>query len=136
MAHAGGVADRIDFTGVLRSGDMPAFYRSLDAFVLPSRTTSSWKEQFGRVLVEAMACGVPVIGSRSGEIPRVIGDAGLIFPEGDVAALQVQLARLQSSPELRRALAAQGRARVLAHFTMAQIAQQTVEVYRNLCTSH
>jgi len=46
---------------------------SLDVLVLPSRSRSFWKEQFGRVLIEAMACGVPVIGSSSGEIPNVIG---------------------------------------------------------------
>ena len=51
--------------------------------MLPSLTRPNWKEQFGRVLIEAMASGVPVIGSDSGAIPDVIGQAGLIFPEGD-----------------------------------------------------
>ena len=53
--------------------------RKLHALVLPSRTTPRWKEQFGRVLIEAMACGVPPVGSDSGEIPHVIDDAGLVF---------------------------------------------------------
>jgi len=102
--------------------------------VLPSRTSSHWVEQFGRVLIEAMACGVAVVGSDSGEIPHVIGDAGLIFPEGDVAALRKQLARLQGNQALRRELGARGRARVMAHYTQAQVARDTVAFYRELIT--
>ena len=111
---------------------MPAFYRNLDVFILPSRTMSNWKEQFGRVLVEAMACGVPVIGSDSGEIPHVIGDAGVIFPEGDVRALTQKLQQLLVQPVERRHLGAAGRQRVLQQFTMQQIAAQTVQLYEKL----
>jgi glycosyltransferase involved in cell wall biosynthesis len=89
--------------------------RELDALVLPSRTTSVWKEQFGRVIVEAMACQTPVIGSDSGAIPEVIGDAGLIFPEGDAHALGNCLRRLIESPDLRRELGERGHARVKQH---------------------
>ncbi|HAJ37310.1 MAG TPA: glycosyl transferase family 1 [Chloroflexi bacterium] len=123
---------RVHFVGRIDSSAMPAFYRTLDVFVLPSRTTPGWKEQFGRVLIEAMACGVPVIGSDSGEIPHVIGAAGLIFPEGDRATLTAQLQRLCNEPGMRAELAAAGRQRVLAHYTMAQIAAQTVAIYRQL----
>ena len=70
------------------STEVPAVLRALDVLVLPSLTTPSWKEQFGRVLQEAMACAIPVVGSDSGEIPHVIGDAGLVTPEGDAAALR------------------------------------------------
>ena len=76
LARELGVADRVEFVGRLPSTQMPDFYRRLDVLALPSRTTPTWKEQFGRVLIEAMACGVPVVGSDSGEIPHVIGDAG------------------------------------------------------------
>ncbi|MFZ4664511.1 MAG: glycosyltransferase, partial [Caldilineaceae bacterium] len=92
----------------------------------------NWKEQFGRVLVEAMTCGVPVIGSDSGEIPHVIGDAGVIFPEGDVRALTQKLQQLLAQPVERRHLGAAGRQRVLQQFTMQQIAAQTVQVYEKL----
>jgi glycosyltransferase involved in cell wall biosynthesis len=95
-------------------------------------TRRNWKEQFGRVLVEAMASGVPVIGSDSGAIPGVIGDAGLVVPEGDVAALHGALCRLRDDPHLRRELAQRGRQRALAHFTHQQIAAATVEVYRQM----
>ena len=69
--------------------------RRFDVLVGPSLTTPRWKEQFGRMLVEAMACGVPVIGSDSGEIPHVIGDAGIVVPEGDRVALCAAIARLR-----------------------------------------
>jgi glycosyltransferase involved in cell wall biosynthesis len=84
------------------------------------------------VLIEAMACGVPVIGSTCGEIPNVIGDAGLTFPEGDVEALRTALMRVQRDVALRQDLAARGRARVLAHYTQQQIAEATVQVYRQM----
>ena len=132
LARRLGLADRVSFEGVIPSTRMPAFYRELDVLVLPSRSQSNWVEQFGRVLIEAMACGVPVAGSDCGEIPHVVDDAGLIFPEGNAAALGECLARLMGDPGLWETLARQGRERVLAHFTQAQVAAQTVAVYREL----
>jgi glycosyltransferase involved in cell wall biosynthesis len=102
---------------------------------MPSLAAPNWKEQFGRMLVEAMACQVPVVGSDSGEIARVIGDAGLVFPQGDVPALAACLRRLRDDSALRRDLAAKGLARVRAHFTQAQIAAQTAAAYREVLAS-
>lgn len=130
-----GIASRVTFRKRISSHEMPAFYQGIDLFVLPSRTLPNWKEQFGRVLIEAMACEVVVIGSDSGEIPNVIGDAGLIFPEEDVDALRNQMQRMIDQPAERQRLAQLGRQRVLAHFTMKQIAEQTVEVYREVVRS-
>jgi glycosyltransferase involved in cell wall biosynthesis len=127
-----GIGARVEFRAPIASTEMPAFYQQLDTFVLPSRTLPNWKEQFGRVLIEAMACGIPVIGARSGEIPNTIGDAGLLFDEGDVDGLSRHMAELILRPELRVELAEKGRARVLKKFTMQRIAEQTVEVYRRL----
>lgn len=127
-----GIAERVTFAGRCASREMPAVYQTLDVVVLPSRTTPSWKEQFGRVLVEAMACGVPVVGSDSGEIPHVIGAAGLVFAEGDVEDLRSGLQRLLDAPGERARLAEAGRARVVACYTMARIAEQTVNVYERL----
>ena len=79
-----------------------------------------------------MASGVAVVGSDCGEIPQVIGDAGLIFPENDADALRAHLQRLLDDPALRSRLAGAGRQRVLDHFTMQQVAAQTVEVYCQL----
>ena len=88
--------------------------------VLPSHTTPTWKEQFGRVIVEALWCGVPVVGSDSGEIPWLIEltGGGLIFPEGDRAALAARLSELRGDPELRRRLAGNGRAAVERLFSV------------------
>jgi len=79
-----------------------------------------------------MSCGVPVVGSSSGEIPNVIGDAGLIYPEGDVPALAATLGRLAEQPTLHADLARRGRARVLERYTQAALARQYYEVYRSM----
>ncbi len=125
-----GIAGRVTFDEWIPSAQMPGYYRQLDAIVVPSRTRPNWKEQFGRVLVEAMACGVPVIGSDSGEIPNVIGDAGLVFHEDNVGELRTNLTRLLRDLDLRADLAQRGRERVLAHYTQAQIATETYKVYQ------
>jgi glycosyltransferase involved in cell wall biosynthesis len=127
-----GLASRISFDAWIPSDQMPAYYHQLDTLVVPSRTRPNWKEQFGRVLVEAMACGVPVVGSDSGEIPHVIGDAGLIFPEDQIDVLRAHLARLLGNADLRADLARRGRERILARFTQAQVAAQTYQVYRSV----
>ena len=132
MAYELGIAERVQFDGPISSSQMPAYLQQMDALVLSSRTQTNWKEQFGRILVEAMACQVVVVGADSGEIPNVIGDAGLIFAEDDADALQNQLAQLMKSETLRQSLGQKGRQRVLANYTQAQIAAQTVAVYRDI----
>jgi glycosyltransferase involved in cell wall biosynthesis len=127
-----GVGDRVRFDARLESHAMPPFYQNLDLFVLPSRTLPNWKEQFGRVLIEAMSCAVPVVGSNSGEIPHVVGDAGLLFAEGDVDELRSHLQQLLDEPGLCAKLGDMGRARVLAHYTMQHIAAQTVDIYHEI----
>lgn len=127
-----GLADRTTFEPPLRSTAMPAFYRSLDALVLPSRTLPNWKEQFGRVLIEAMACGTPVVTSRCGEAPHVVGDAGLVFDEEDAEGLAAHLCALHSDPTLWAVLSQRGRERVLARFTMRCVAAQTLAVWRKV----
>jgi glycosyltransferase involved in cell wall biosynthesis len=132
LAKELGIAERVQFDGVIGSEQMPAYLSQLDVLVLPSRSTPTWKEQFGRVLVEAMSCEVVVVGSDSGEIPNVIGEAGLIFPEGDIEGLQCHLHDLHLDAALRRRLSQSGRQRVLAQYTQEQVAAQTVGVYREM----
>ncbi len=127
-----GLQDSVSLPGALPSAEMPAWLHTLDALVLPSVSQPSWVEQFGRILVEAMACGIPVVGSTCGELASVIGDAGLIFPEGNVAALTSTLQQLADDPDLRATLGARGRQRAIEHFTQARIARETVDVYRNI----
>jgi glycosyltransferase involved in cell wall biosynthesis len=135
IARELGIAAKVRFLGRVPSAQTLQFYQTLDVLVLPSLSRPNWVEQFGRVLTEAMACGVPVVGSRSGEIPWVVGDAGLIFPEGDTGALASILVELAGDPAQRAALSEAGRARVLAHFTQAQIAAETAAVYREMMRS-
>jgi len=111
------------------------YYKAMDTLVLPSRTTSLWKEQFGMVLVEAMAMGVPVVGSSSGAIPEVIGGAGLIFREGDTAELATYLGALYSSSDERGRLRRLGRSRALENFSAKRIAEQTLDVYGRVLQS-
>ncbi|XWX03014.1 glycosyltransferase [Aggregatilineales bacterium SYSU G02658] len=132
QAEALKVAERVTFVPQRPSQAILDEYRQIDVLALPSLTRPNWKEQFGRVLVEAMACGLPVVGSDSGAIPGVIGDAGLIVPEGDAAALAGALRRLHDDSTLYATLAERGRARAVEHFTHAQVAMQTVAVYRQM----
>jgi glycosyltransferase involved in cell wall biosynthesis len=90
---------------------MPRYLNAMDVLALPSHTTPRWREQFGRVLVEAMACGVAVIGSDSGEIPHVIGAAGVVLPERDADAWARGIDALLADPERRRQNAERGLAR-------------------------
>ncbi|MCE5257471.1 MAG: glycosyltransferase family 4 protein [Chloroflexi bacterium] len=128
------LSDRVVFHQHIPSEEMPDYYRNLDVLVLPSLSTPSWKEQFGRVLIEAMACGVPVIGSNSGEIPNVIGDGGLVTPEGEIEALSEHIERVRDDSALRQDLGQRGRARVLAHYTHECIAVATMRVYEWLAS--
>ncbi len=132
LTQALGIADRVIFDAPIPSMQMPAYYSELDVLVLPSRSRPNWKEQFGRVLIEAMACGVPVIGSTCGEIPQVVNTSGLIFPEGNVDALRECLVCLQQDETLWANLSKSGRQRVMEHYTQANVADETVRVYREL----
>ena len=132
LADRLGVKSRIRWISQIPSLEVPDYMSVMDALILPSRTTPRWKEQFGRVLIEAMACETPVIGSSSGEIPRVIGDAGLIFPEGEVSALAHQIVRLVQSSALTAELRKRGRARVLENFTQKKMAERVWTLCRSV----
>ncbi len=81
------LAGRVHLIDARPAEEIPKYLNCMDVLVVPSMTRSYWKEQYGRVIGEAMACGVPVIGSDSGAIPEVIDSAGLVVREGDVTAL-------------------------------------------------
>ncbi|MBS1257154.1 MAG: Alpha-maltose-1-phosphate synthase [Candidatus Scalindua arabica] len=126
------ISEQIRIVDVIPSSQVPEYLNCMDCLVLPSRTTKKWKEQFGRVLIEAMACEVPVIGSDSGEIPNVIGDSGLVFREGDVNDLASKLKLLINNIDMRVELARKGRQRVLNNFTQEKVAKETYKIYQKM----
>lgn len=132
VAHAARRGVTLELDSGVRHEQMADAYAGFDVLVLPSRTTPTWAEQFGRVLVEALWCGVPVIGSDSGEIPWVIETTGggLVVPEGDADALRAALARLRAAPELRAQLAARGGERARAQFGVEAVARELDRVLR------
>jgi glycosyltransferase involved in cell wall biosynthesis len=129
--RATGLGDRSEFTGAISFARVPEYFQRLDVMVIPTETTKRIREQFGRVIVEAMASGVPVIGSTCGAIPEVIGDAGLICPEGDAAALAAALRRMLLDEDLRRRLARAGLDRV-KQYSWERVAEKTYELFRQV----
>ena len=114
-----------------RHEEVPRILAAADVMVAPSQTVSNWREQFGRMTIEAFASGVAMIGSDSGEIPRVIGDAGLIVPEKDVAGWSDAIQLLLQDRELRQTLVNRGLSRVAA-YSVPTIAERYAALYRSL----
>jgi glycosyltransferase involved in cell wall biosynthesis len=112
-----------------RHEEMPDYVRAMDLLVAPSQTTPNWKEQFGRMLVEGFACGVPVIGSDSGEIPIVLDGVGEVVAEKDAAAWSRAIDALLAAPERRRVMGEAGRARFLDQFSCRVLASRWVEFF-------
>ncbi|MCY7348130.1 MAG: glycosyltransferase family 4 protein [Pyrinomonadaceae bacterium] len=127
-----GLEDRCEFVGAIPYDQTPFYFQKTDVLVVPTITTGKIREQFGRVIVEAMACNVPVIGSTCGAIPEVIADAGIVVPENNSNALAVQLRRVINDEELRNNLAAAGRKRVETHYTWERVAEQIHSVYSHV----
>ena len=127
-----GLSDRAEYTGAVSYDMVPQFFHRMDVLVIPTETTERIREQFGRVIVEAMATGVPVIGSTCGAIPEVIAEAGLVFPERDADALAAAIRRMLSNAALREEFVKAGRQRVEQHYSWDRVAQQTYELYRQI----
>ncbi|MDY6939531.1 MAG: hormogonium polysaccharide biosynthesis glycosyltransferase HpsO [Cyanobacteriota bacterium] len=135
-----GWQDRIVWVESVPHDDVQRYINLLDVLVLPSETTYQfktltsvgWKEQFGHVLIEAMACRVPVIGSDSGEIPYVISEGGLVFPEGNVAALKACLVELIEQPNRAIEIAQRGYKRAIEQYTNKALAQKLLSFYKQL----
>jgi glycosyltransferase involved in cell wall biosynthesis len=122
MSRSLGITDRVRFYPPADAASVARFMNAIDALVLLTRTTSRVREQFGRVIMEAQACGVPVIGSTCGAIPDVIGQGGWIVPEGAPAAAAACFERVADHPEMRRLAAAAGREQACRRFTFDVVA--------------
>lgn len=134
------IKDRLICVESVPHDQVPRYINLMSALVLPSETTYQfktltsvgWKEQFGHVLIEAMACKVPLVGSDSGEIPHVIGNSGLVFPEGDAQALSSCLVQLMEQPELAKNLGQLGYERAMSQYTNHALAQQQLDFYKDI----
>jgi glycosyltransferase involved in cell wall biosynthesis len=113
-------------------GDVPGWLNAMSALCAPSQTTPAWKEQFGRMLIEAMACGVPVLASDSGEIPFVIADAGVLLPEADVSAWTAAIDRLGTDADARTRAGRAGRERAVGEFAWDVVARRHLAFFEEL----
>jgi glycosyltransferase involved in cell wall biosynthesis len=118
-------------TDVVHDG-VPQHLNAMDVLCAPSETTTRWREQFGRMLIEAMACGVPVIGSQSGEIPHVLADAGVLVEERNPTLWTSAIERVLTDGNARRDLAARGLTRVQEHFALPVVARAHLQFFEEL----
>jgi glycosyltransferase involved in cell wall biosynthesis len=126
-----GLGDRVEFLGYSKHGDLPSRYAKFDVAVIPSQTRENWVEQFGRVAIEAMASGVPVIAANSGALPDVLKGAGVLVSEADSGAWFRELSTLLNSPARRIEMAAAGRQRART-YSWSAIATQHIAFYRKV----
>jgi glycosyltransferase involved in cell wall biosynthesis len=118
-----GLEGRVEWRGYLPHDRTPDFYRAVDVVVVPTRATQSYMEQFGRVVPEALACGVPVVTSDNGELPHLVDatGAGWVFPQGDAGALAAILGRLRGRQDMLRELGGSGRDEVKRRYSLEQV---------------
>lgn len=122
-----GIMDRVEFLSGLSDEDIARLYAEATIAVSPSVY-----EGFGFPAGEAMSCGTPVIATTGGSLPEVVGDAGMVVPHSNPAALREALAALLDDPEKRAELGAKGRERILAKFKWERAARGCVDVYREV----
>ncbi len=123
---------RVHFVGNVSYSQLPQYLNCMDIGIVPSKTTPRWKEQFGRVLVEFMSCQIPVVGSDSGSIPEVLGEAGLIFPEKNIQLLRDYVTMLLSNSIERQRLGQRGRERVLENYSLTIMCERLINIYKQL----
>ena len=126
------IEDRLEWTGYVPHDRIEEIYRRLDLVVVPSLTVPNWTEQFGRVVIEALAAGAAVVTSDSGELPTLVAETGggWTFPEGDAAQLAAAIRSSVVDPARLREVAARGRAAVRERYAPDVVARQFVEVVR------
>ena len=126
------IKDSVVFIGQIPHSQMAKYYSLADVFVLPSITSKMGEtEGFGVVLLEAMACGLPVIGSDTGGIPDIIkdGETGLLFRQKDSPDLANQIIRLLTDEDLRKKMVANARDLIETQFSWEIVAERFMEVY-------
>ncbi len=132
LVHRLGLGKDTFFYGFYPYEKMEQVYNTTDILVLPSVSTKWWQEQLGMVLVEGMASGCAVVSTRSGSIPEVVGDAGLLCNPGDFYDLYLKMRELCLNDDLRKKLAEKGRERVCQRYNFITNAQKIDVVYRSV----
>lgn len=127
--------DRVRVVTGIEHESVPAYANAMNLMCAPSQTTPLWREVFGQMAIEAFACGVPVIGSDRGEIPRVIGGAGVIVKEGDSEELAVAIERALSDSALRGHLIMSALQRVRSQYAWPVLAQRHLEFFETVLDS-
>lgn len=128
LADELGLAGRVRFHGHVDEGGLPAVFATFDVLAVPSVPVPGWLEQFGRVVVEGQASGVPAVASASGALPDVVGASGLLVPAGDPAALAAALARVLDEPGLWETLRQAGCDSV-GRYSWASVAERQRALY-------
>jgi glycosyltransferase involved in cell wall biosynthesis len=124
--------DRVRVCSNVTHDQVPDYLNAMDVLCAPSQTTPSWKEQFGRMVVEAFASGLPIIGSDSGEIPHVVRDAGIIVGEKDEAGWIRAVSDLVEDRPRRLELAARGLERAHAEFAWPVVARRYLDFFASI----
>ena len=124
--------DRVRIQAAIPHDEVPAYLNAMDVLCAPSQTTTRWREQFGRMLIEGFACGVPVIASDSGEIPHVVADAGVVVPEGDDRAWAQAIDVMLSDSRRRADLSRRGRERAVGVYAWPLVARRHLEFFEEL----
>lgn len=127
-----GLSDSVLLLDKFPYNEIHKLYNLCDIFILPSKTTKKWEEQFGMVLVEAMACGKPAVSTESGSIPEVIQDAGLLCKPGSAESLAKKLKILINNENLRTELGAKARKLTLERYDCKKVAKRLAEIYQGL----
>lgn len=129
---ASGNNDKVRIVNNACHNDVPRYLNAIDILCAPSQTMPNWREQFGRMIVESFACGVSVIGSNSGEIPYVIGDAGIVVGEKDEDGWVEAIERVLGDDQLRKRFAQEGRRRAVEQYSWKVVAKQYLNLFEKL----
>ena len=116
--------------------DMPNYYQNAEVFVLPSQKNATWEEQYGMVLLEAMSCGLPVVGTDCGAIPEILKNTGIVIPQNSLLSLVKALEELTSSEMLRRKLGTIARERATKSFNSDNFAKKILSIYEKSFRNH
>ena len=135
MAERLGVSDRLTMPGTIPYGRLPEVYRAADVFVLASAPRTMWREQFGFAVVEAMACGLPVLAGHSGSLDEVVGDPEQLVTPHDPVELADALERLAGDDALRATRGEANRERALERYDRRAVARRILAFYNRVLAS-